>query len=254
MLIAAITLAGIGKVFLFLVMLSVLITLHEYGHFLVARRNGVRVNEFSIGMGPQLFGWTSPQKRHAVLAARAADRRLLRDAGRGQQDQRGRAAARVPRSCRRTRRRQLPSQDVPGSVWPSCWRGRSPTSSLLSSSCSSVRSSFGVASDGAQPVIGMVVKDSPADAAGLRSGDRSVAIDGKQVTNGKTLIDTIHGSLGKSLNVSYARDGADATVTVVPKPCPAPSRRNGAASASRRCPRSSASASEKPSSPAAISS
>ena len=45
---------------MFLVMLSVLIVLHEYGHFLVARRNGVRVNEFSIGMGPQLFGWTSP--------------------------------------------------------------------------------------------------------------------------------------------------------------------------------------------------
>ena len=32
--------------------------------------------------------------------------------------------------------------------------------------------SFGIASDGAQPVIGMLVKDSPADVAGLRSGDR----------------------------------------------------------------------------------
>ena len=70
MLIAAVTLAGIEKVFTFIVMLSVLITLHEYGHFLVARRNGVRVNEFSLGMGPQIFGWTS-KKSGTLYSLRA---------------------------------------------------------------------------------------------------------------------------------------------------------------------------------------
>ncbi len=42
-------------------MLSILIVLHEYGHFIVARRNGVRVNEFAVGMGPKLTGWKSPR-------------------------------------------------------------------------------------------------------------------------------------------------------------------------------------------------
>ena len=47
------------KLLLFLVMLSVLVVLHEYGHFLLARRNGVRVDDFALGMGPTLLKWTS---------------------------------------------------------------------------------------------------------------------------------------------------------------------------------------------------
>ena len=42
-------------------MLSVLVVLHEYGHFLVARLNGVRVTDFAVGFGPTLLKWTSPR-------------------------------------------------------------------------------------------------------------------------------------------------------------------------------------------------
>lgn len=35
-----------------ILMLSVLIVVHEFGHFIVARLNGVQVEEFSLGMGP----------------------------------------------------------------------------------------------------------------------------------------------------------------------------------------------------------
>ena len=41
-----------------IVTLSPLIFIHEFGHYLVARWNGVKVESFSIGFGPQLFGWT----------------------------------------------------------------------------------------------------------------------------------------------------------------------------------------------------
>src|SRR5580658_8628941 len=57
----ALPFVGIGKTLVFLVVLSVLVVLHEYGHFLVARRNGVRVNDFALGMGPTLLKWTSPR-------------------------------------------------------------------------------------------------------------------------------------------------------------------------------------------------
>ena len=43
----------------FLLILSVLIYVHEWGHYWVARRNGVHVEVFSIGFGPELFGWTN---------------------------------------------------------------------------------------------------------------------------------------------------------------------------------------------------
>lgn len=42
----------------FLVVLTVLVFVHELGHYVVARRCGVRVETFSIGFGPELFGWT----------------------------------------------------------------------------------------------------------------------------------------------------------------------------------------------------
>ncbi len=46
-------------VVVFLIILTVVVFVHEMGHFLVARWNGVRVEVFSIGFGPELFGYTS---------------------------------------------------------------------------------------------------------------------------------------------------------------------------------------------------
>ncbi len=50
------------SVLAFLVILTVLVFVHEMGHFLVARRNGVRVETSSIGFGKEIFGWTDRAK------------------------------------------------------------------------------------------------------------------------------------------------------------------------------------------------
>lgn len=42
----------------FLLVLGVLVFIHEWGHYIVARMCGVRVDSFSIGFGPELFGYT----------------------------------------------------------------------------------------------------------------------------------------------------------------------------------------------------
>lgn len=42
----------------FLIILTVLVFVHEMGHYLVARKNGVKVEVFAIGFGRELFGWT----------------------------------------------------------------------------------------------------------------------------------------------------------------------------------------------------
>jgi regulator of sigma E protease len=41
----------------FLLVLTVLVFVHELGHYLIARYNGVKIEVFSIGFGPELFGW-----------------------------------------------------------------------------------------------------------------------------------------------------------------------------------------------------
>ena len=40
----------------FIVLVGVMVVVHEFGHFLVAKLCGVRVEAFSVGFGPRLFG------------------------------------------------------------------------------------------------------------------------------------------------------------------------------------------------------
>ncbi|HLY54848.1 MAG TPA: site-2 protease family protein, partial [Stellaceae bacterium] len=47
----------VSHVLPFLIGVTLLVFVHELGHYLVARWAGVRVEIFSIGFGPELFGW-----------------------------------------------------------------------------------------------------------------------------------------------------------------------------------------------------
>ena len=47
---------------------SVVIMIHELGHFITAKLSGIKVNEFSIGMGPQLFGKTVGDTEYSIRA------------------------------------------------------------------------------------------------------------------------------------------------------------------------------------------
>jgi len=53
---------GVGLV------LGVMVLIHEWGHFIVARMCGVRVDVFSIGFGPRLFGWKKGPTVYRVSA------------------------------------------------------------------------------------------------------------------------------------------------------------------------------------------
>lgn len=44
-----------------LVILMLLVVVHEFGHFMMARRNGVKVNEFGIGFPPRMIAWTKKE-------------------------------------------------------------------------------------------------------------------------------------------------------------------------------------------------
>lgn len=45
------------SVIIFLIVLAVLILVHEWGHFIVAKKSNVRVDEFGLGFPPKLYGW-----------------------------------------------------------------------------------------------------------------------------------------------------------------------------------------------------
>lgn len=53
----------------FVVALGLLVTVHEFGHFWVARKNGILVKKFSIGFGKTLYSWRDRQGTEFVIAA-----------------------------------------------------------------------------------------------------------------------------------------------------------------------------------------
>ncbi len=49
-----------------IIIFSIIILFHELGHFLLAKKNGIRVNEFCLGLGPTLFGITKGETKYSI--------------------------------------------------------------------------------------------------------------------------------------------------------------------------------------------
>lgn len=56
----------IRTIILFLIIFGVVVISHEFGHFLIGRRNGIRVLEFAVGMGPTLFSFTKGGVKYSL--------------------------------------------------------------------------------------------------------------------------------------------------------------------------------------------
>lgn len=215
MLLAAITLDGIEKVITFLVMLSILVVLHELGHFIVARRNGVRVNEFAVGMGPKIVGWTSPRSgtlyslRALPIGGYCA---MQGEDGKTSEAEQQRAFCNEAGESDNFQAKSAWRRLAIVLAGPFANFGLTYLILLVSAFA------FGVAGSHTQPVIGFMTAHSPASVAGLRPGDRIVSIDGRTI-DGAQLISTIHHSLGKRLDVVYTRDGARTEILVTPIAC-----------------------------------
>lgn len=224
-LLAIISLASAGKIVTFLVMLSILVVLHEYGHFIVARRNGVKVNEFAVGMGPKITGWRSP--RSGTLYSLRALPIGGYCAMEGEDNKTSEAE----------QQREFAQQFVADRITAAGnFQAKSPWRRLAIVVAGPIANfilaylilligalAFGVPSARVdRAVVTQVVANTPAATHGLQPGDRIVAvrIAGRDVTDGTKLIDSIHASLGKPIEVTYRRDGADTTIHVTPVPCP----------------------------------
>ncbi|MDR0964578.1 MAG: site-2 protease family protein, partial [Clostridium sp.] len=53
-------------ILLFVLIFGVVVLSHEFGHFIIARANGIHVVEFSIGMGPRLFSVGKKQTKYSI--------------------------------------------------------------------------------------------------------------------------------------------------------------------------------------------
>ena len=207
-------LSGVGKILVFLVMLSVLVVFHELGHFIVARINRVRVNDFAIGMGPTLLKWTSPRS--------GTNYRLnLFPVGGycAMQGEDGKTNEAEQQRRFRTEGDKLDDDN---------FQAKAPLSRLGIIAAGPLANFFvalallfvvalGFGTQVALPTVGALQPNMPAQRIGLRPGDTIVKVDGVTIKDGAQLVDTIHASANKQLTLTIRRGEKLFTVKAVPE-------------------------------------
>lgn len=208
---------NIEKIALFILMLSVLIVLHEAGHFIVARLNGVRVNDFAIGFGPTLLKWTSPRSGtnyRINLLPIGGYCAMQGEDGKTNEAEQQRAFRTAHELASDNFQAKSPRQRLAIVV-------AGPVANFILAYLIMFVSAmtFGVG-DGSKysTLVGPLNPGYPAAAAGMQMGDRIVAIDGVPYDDGLKLVDKIHSSIGKTLSVTFVHDGVRRTVKLTPRP------------------------------------
>lgn len=185
-----------------IILLGVLIFVHELGHFLLAKSLGVGVLKFSLGFGPRLIGKKVGETEYMIsLVPLGGYVKLL-----GESDTDDVQPLDEKRSFVKQHVLKKIAIVIAGPMF----------NFLFAILAFAAIYMVGVPSLTSE--IGSVQQGSPAEAAGIRSGDSVVAIDGGAVIRWGELAETIAKSEGRELVVKVNRDGALQEIRVKPEP------------------------------------
>ena len=182
-----------------IVTLGILVTVHEFGHFWVARRCGVKVLRFSIGFGKAVKIWIGKDGVEYVLAPIPLGGyvKML-----GQEDTSS-TAGDVPLSQRHLSFAYKPLWQRMAIV------AAGPIANFLLAIFVFwiIYVSYGI--NGIAPVINGVVEESPAYVAGLRTGDEILAVDGEETIIWQQVTMQLLARLGETGNLVFTIDPVD---------------------------------------------
>jgi regulator of sigma E protease len=194
----------------FLLVLTVLVFFHELGHFWVARRNGVRVETFSIGFGQELFGFND---RHGtrwkfsllplggyVKMFGEGDSALTADGKERILTPEERAVSFSHKSVG-----QRAAIVVAG-----------PVANFLLAIVLLAGLFIAYGEPSSESVVGEVVPDRPAAAAGVMVGDRITQINGQAVTSFDDVTTIVMGAQDGPMKIVVERDGQSLEITALP--------------------------------------
>ncbi len=187
----------------FILILGVIVLIHEFGHFIFAKKSGIYVYEFSIGMGPRLHKWTRKGDETEYSLRLIPIGGYVQMAGEEIEDDKT-----VPKNMK-------------FSVKTFGQKFMTVVAGIMNNFILAIVLFFIIALFTGAPqnkaIVGEIGKDYPAATSGLKEGDRILKINGKDASTYDTLALQLQVNNGKKINIEIERDGENKTFTLKPK-------------------------------------
>ncbi|MCF6460509.1 RIP metalloprotease RseP [Clostridium sp. Cult3] len=185
-------LTAIAAIFVFLMV----ILFHEFGHFIVAKLVGIKVNEFSIGMGPKIFQKKKGETKYTIRALPIGGYVSMEGEDENSDD---------PRSFSKV---SAPSRIAVVAA------GAIMNFVLAIIVFSIVSYSMGMPTT----TILETIEESPAEKIGIQSGDQILSINDKETNNWDSVVDEISKSIpGEDMTIVLLRHGESIKYTIKPE-------------------------------------
>jgi regulator of sigma E protease len=202
----------------FILVLSLLVFVHEYGHYWVARRFGIQAEVFSIGFGPELFGWTDRNRTRWRISAVPLGGyvKFL-----GDNDATSALPSDVP----------LPPEDRRRAFFAQPLHARAavvvggPAANLVFAFLL-LTGVFFFAGEPYSPATVAVAADGPAARAGLRTGDEVVRLGDRKISRFEDIQESEFLYLAKPMPVEFRRGQDLLRAEIVPQYCQRTDRYN----------------------------
>lgn len=212
-------------IILFVLIFGVIVLSHEFGHFIVAKKNGIHVVEFAIGMGPTLFHIDRGGTKYSIKLLPFGGACMFEgeDGLAAEKKETAETEGGVYGGIPVTAKEIFPLQKDGGgsfleaSVWvriATIFAG--PFVNLLLGFLIAL---LLVAYRGTDlPVIQMISENSAAEDAGLKAGDVITRMNGERIhVYREVRLNSMLNSDGKDFSISYLRDGQEYSVTLTPR-------------------------------------
>ena len=195
----------------FLVVLTILVFVHELGHYLSARRNGVRIEVFSIGFGKEIFGRTDKSGTRWKFSAIPLGGyvKMFGDANAASQP--GEDLVEMTdeeKAVSFHHKRLLQRAEIVAA---------GPAANFLFAIVVFFFLFWSFGNPIPPAVVGEVVPGSPAAEAGLQPGDRVLTVDGQTVFRFRDLGNAIRAAGGDPVVLVIRHSGGTESVTITPE-------------------------------------